>query len=276
MYFRVKEALDMLARPLYVVRGRLPWTPGYYTEKRRTICAAIESGVLRGNKELPPGYGVGIDERAVEYPWIFAQLSEKLGKVLDAGSALNHGFLLERKPLSDANLTIMTLAPEKRRYWNRSISYVFGDLRRTDFADGTFDTVISVSTVEHIGLDNTLLYTGDASKKEADAQGFLPAIREFRRLLKPGGTCLVTVPYGRPGVHGWYQVFDADLVQQLIEAFQPSDYSIDYFGYDARGWHSAAPDDLVNAVFYDFHSGEPCAGDLAAGARGVACMRLRA
>ncbi len=275
IFFKVKETLDVFAMPLYVARGQRPWTPGYYTAKKRAICYAIDSGLLRGNTALPLRYGRGIDERAVELPWVFAQLPERPGKVLDAGSALNYGYLLERAPLNRANLTIMTLAPEKRCFWHRSISYVFGDLRRTDFCDGIFDIVISVSTIEHIGLDNTLLYTGDTSKKESDPLGFVPAIREYRRLLKPGGTCLVTVPYGCPGVHGWYQVFDAGLVQRLIEAFQPKDCSIDYFGYDAQGWHRATPADLAGAVFYDVHNGEPCANDFAAGARGVACLKLR-
>lgn len=274
LLFKIKELLDMLALPLYIARGRRPWTPGYYTEKRRTICSAIRSGLLRAGKELPPGYGLGIDERVVEYPWVFAQLTEQPGKVLDAGSALNHGFLLGLPPLSNANLTIMTLAPEKRCFWDRSISYVFGDLRRTDFADGTFDMVISVSTVEHIGLDNTQLYTNDASKKESDSLGFVPAIREFRRLLKPGGTCLVTVPFGRSGIYGWYQVFDAGQLQRLIDTFQPKEYIIDYFGYDARGWHRATANELAEATFYDVHSGAPYQSDLAAGARGLACVKL--
>ncbi len=274
MLFELKEALDTLATPLYAVRGRRPWSPGYYTAKKEAICSAIDAGVFSGRAELPDGYGYRIDERAVEYPWVLAQLPERPGNVLDAGSALNHRFLVERAPLKDAQLTIMTLAPEKRCFWDRSISYVYGDLRKTLFADAVFDVIVSASTIEHIGLDNTLHYTGDVSKKEADALGFVPAVSEFRRLLRPGGLCLITVPFGRRGVHGWYQVFDMDLVMKVVEAFQPSAYAIEYFGYFADTWRRAKPEEIGDAEFFDIHEGKPFAADFAAGARGVACIRL--
>ncbi len=274
MLFEIKETLDVLAKPLYVARGRRPWSLGYYTDKKNTICSAIDIGLLSGGAELPSGHGSHIDERVVEYPWLFAQLPNNPGKVLDAGSALNHRFLVERAPLKNAHLTIMTLAPEKRCFWDRSISYVFGDLRKTLFADGVFDVVASISTIEHIGLDNTLLYTGDASKKESDALGFMPAVTEFKRILKLGGLCLITVPFGRRGVHGWYQVFDLDLVNKVVEAFQPSSYTIEFFGYGQNGWCRARSEEVAQAEFFDVHEGEAFGADFAAGARAVACIRL--
>lgn len=274
MLFEIKEALDSLVTPFYVARGRRPWSPGYYTAKKKTICSAIDIGVFVDGGDLPPKYGHRIDERAVEYPWLFAQLPNRPGKVLDAGSALNHRFLVERAPIKDAQLTIMTLAPEKRCFWDRSISYVFGDLRKTLFADAVFDVIASVSTIEHIGLDNTMLYTGDASKKETDVHGFMPAVAEFKRVLKPGGLCLITVPFGRRGVHGWYQVFDFDLVMKVVEAFQPSEYTIEYFGHGPDGWRRAEPEEIADVEFFDVHEGKSFGPDLAAGARGVACIRL--
>ena len=275
MLFKLKEVLDLMATPFYLARGRRPWSPGYYTAKWRTIGSAIDTGLLEGASCIPARYGRRMDERVVEYPWVFAQMGRRPGKVLDAGSALNHHHLVDRPPLKNAQLTIMTLAPEKRCFWDRSISYVFGDLRSIEFADDVFDTVISVSTIEHIGLDNTLLYTDDVSKKELDALGFLPAVREFKRVLRPGGLCLITVPFGRPGVHGWYQVFDLELVMRAVEAFQPSGYSLDFFGYDLQGWHPAESGDIMNAEFFDIHENKKFDEDFAAGARGVACIRLK-
>jgi SAM-dependent methyltransferase len=274
MLFQIKEALDRIAKPLYNLQGRRPWSLGYYTAKKDTICAGIDHGLLKSDEQLPSGYGSRIDERSIEYPWIFAQLPAKPGNVLDAGSALNHRFLIERAPLKDAQLTIMTLAPEKRCFWGRSISYVFGDLRNTMFSDASFDVIVSVSTIEHIGLDNTMLYTSDATKNENDANGYLSAIKEFKRILKPGGICLITVPYGKHEVQGWYQVFNERMITELIAAFQPVEHSVDYFGYGMDGWSRTVSENVANADFFDFHKGRGYAHDYAAAARAVACIRL--
>lgn len=274
MLFRVKEILDALALPLYLMRGGRPWSLGYYTAKKKAVCAGIDSGIFSRQKALPTGFGLRIDERVVEYPWLFAQLPKVPGKMLDAGSALNHRFLIDRSPLKEAELTVMTLAPEKRCFWNRSISYVYGDLRKPIFADASFDIVASISTIEHVGLDNTLLYTADSSKKESNVLGFVPAIAEFKRILRSGGICLVSVPFGKRGVHGWYQIFDQALVMKIIEAFQPSQYEIEYFGYSAEGWQRTSPEEIANVEFYDAHAGDSLAADRAAAARGVACLRL--
>jgi SAM-dependent methyltransferase len=274
MIFKIKELLDSLLYPFYLLLGRRPWSGGYYTAKKLAICGGIDSGVMCDGSQLPPGYGYRIDERVVEYPWMFSQLPKSQGRLLDAGSALNHKFLVERAPLSQYELMVMTLAPEKHCFWYKGISYIFGDLRNTEFASGTFDVVASISTIEHIGLDNTLLYTSDVLKKEIDPLGFVPAVTEFKRLLKPGGICLITVPYGRRGVHGWYQIFDASLLSHVIEAFLPSQHSVDYFAYHPDGWQRSAAADIGDAEFFDVHSGSPYGPDFAAGARGVACIRL--
>lgn len=274
MIFKVKELLDTLLYPFYLLSGRRPWRAGYYTAKKRAICGGIDSGVMRGENKLPAGYGHRIDERVVEYPWMFSQLPRNPGRMLDAGSALNHEFLLKRPPLNQHNLTVMTLAPEKRCFWDKGISYIFGDLRNTELASGTFDIIASISTIEHIGLDNTLHYTSDVLKKEREPLGFVQAIAEFKRLLKPGGLCLITVPYGRRGVHGWYQVFDAFMLARIVEAFSPSTHSVDYFAYSPDGWQRCAATDIEDAEFFDIHTGTSYSADFAAAARGVACIRL--
>jgi SAM-dependent methyltransferase len=194
--------------------------------------------------------------------------------MLDAGSALNYEFFVKSHPVSEAKLAICTLAPEKRCYWSRGISYVFDDLRSCMFRSGTFDTIVSISTIEHIGLDNTMLYTADKTKKEDDSEGFRAAVREFRRIVRSGGSCFITVPYGKACKRGWFQVFGEKQVRMVLDDFQPKDLEIEYFRYASDGWCPATPDDLTEATFFDIRQDKKFGPDLAAGARGVVCMRL--
>jgi SAM-dependent methyltransferase len=272
---RLKWALDAAAVPAFRVTGR-PFSPGYQTAKLRTIKSAIDLGVARDGQDLPGGYGIAMDDRVVEYPWLFARLKSDVGKMLDAGSALNHGYLLERPPLMGADLTIMTLAPEKHCYWYQGFSYMFGDLRRTKFADKTFDTIVSISTIEHIGLDNTMLYTGNPADAEKDEGGFAPAVKEFKRILKPGGSCFISFPFGKRANLGWYQVFDRAMVDKVVEVFSPVSYQVDYFGYAKGGWQRSPPEALKDATVYDVHTGQGWGDDRAASSRAIACMQLMA
>jgi SAM-dependent methyltransferase len=274
LVYGLKRLLDMAAMPAFRMRPR-PFGPGYETAKRAIITSAIDRGLLVNDKELPPGFGVAMDERVVEYAWIFSRLTN-VGKMLDAGSTFNHDFLLQRPPLCGADLTIMTLAPEKRCYWHEGYSYVFGDLRNTMFADHVFDTIASISTIEHIGLNNTMLYTGDPNDKESDEDGFVPAVKEFKRILKPGGNCFISVPFGRRDNLGWYQVFDFAKIERIVEAFVPASSRIDYFGYSRGGWSRQPAGALAEATVYDVHTGRGWGDDLAASSRAVACLQLTA
>jgi SAM-dependent methyltransferase len=81
---------------------------------------------------------------------------------------------------------------------------VEADVRELPFADSSFDQALLVSTLEHVGADNAVY--GIVAETGGGAR--LDALRELRRILRRGGTLLVTVPLGEPGDHGWFRQED--------------------------------------------------------------------
>jgi SAM-dependent methyltransferase len=219
---------------------------------------------------LPPGYGVGLDERVVEYPWLFAQRPG--GRTLDAGSALNHEHIVDRLLSRLAALHIATRAPEPVAFTERGVSYLFCDLRDLPLRDGIYDTVVSISTLEHIGMDNTR-YGDPTVRAKSPAEELQHAAEELRRVTRPGGRILVTVPYGRREDHGWFRQFDAADVRGLLGAFEPAQTALVVYAYTAKGWQRSSPKRAQNAAYID-ESGSVPAADCAVAARAVACMAV--
>ena len=264
-----------LRRWRFIGGGRRPWSKGYLEARDACAAAAIDAALQRGRFRPEAGYGRGFDERVVEYPWFFEALPSGPLRLLDAGSTLNHAFVVERLPLARLKLTISTLAPEANCFWRRGISYAFEDLRHLAYRDGQFDAVACLSTLEHIGMDNTLLYTGDPAKREQALRDYLAAIREFQRVLAPGGCLLLSMPYGREQVAPWFQQFTAAMIEECCAAFGPATVERRFFRYSQAGWAEAAQADCDAAVYFDVHDAHAAwrPGDPAA-AGAVVCLKL--
>ena len=151
----------------------LPWSEGYFEHKCAEIARVLRNGAFPEG-ELPPGFGFRLDERIVEYPWLFSRLPACLGVLLDAGSVLNFDFVLAHPALAGKKLHICTLAAENECFWRNGISYLFEDLRRLPYRDGWFDWIISLSTLEHVGMDNSLLYAAGEGEKNGGLSGRRP------------------------------------------------------------------------------------------------------
>jgi SAM-dependent methyltransferase len=254
------------------MRGRKPFTSGYGAYREGAILKATTERVF-DTPGLPGQYGLGLDERIVEYPWLLSRLPSGPGLLLDAGSALNFGYVLSLPSIASKTVFICTLAPEQQSYWDWGVSYIYQDLRRTCFRDSHFDYITCLSTIEHIGLDNTRFYT---DRPEEIAPGsHLEAIRELARVLKPGGQLYLTVPFGRSANLGWLQVFSADVLDRAIAAFAPSTVSEQYFRYTPEGWQTSSRTGAADAGYIDLHAPgvRPLPGQPVA-AEAVACLQL--
>lgn len=258
----------------FILKGKRPWTDGYNEYKWKKIRKYLEKKQFNeGN--LTQNYGFRIDDRIIEYPWLFSQLPNGTGTLLDAGSTLNYELIINQPSLLSKKIYISTLAPESNCFWSKGISYIYEDLRNCCFKDHFFDWIVCISTAEHIGLDNNLLYTSDFSKKENKPDSYISAITEFSRILKPGGTLYITLPFGIKVNRGWFQVYDGQMIDELIMTFGPSSYIESHFRYQPNGWEKSSRKLSKNATCFDIHQQKEYDPDFAAFARGIVCLEMK-
>ena len=109
------------------------------------------------------------------------------------------------------------------------------------FDPGTrYDTIVSVSTLEHVRCD----------EEEKDPQGSTKALENLRRLLAPGGRMLVTVPVD------WNAGLDADLASgrfaldrgTFFRRTSRFDWAVAE-SRDALAMRYGAPHEAANALF---------------------------
>jgi len=270
------ETLDAQLIEQYLSGGRIPYSAGYDQYRRQFLSQVLSDAEqvsrFATRSPLPVGYGRGLDERCVEYPWFFSKASRVARRYLDAGSAMNHAYILSGQLWRDKELTIVTLKPERQSYWDRGISYQFSDLRDLPFRDCWFDEVVCLSTLEHVGMDASV-FTHDTTHREHNRNDFEVALLELRRVLKPGGCLLFSVPFGKYQDSGWFQQFDAALLERCSEAFQPVERDNYFFRYHLSGWEVANPDECADCLYAEWSPdlAKQPPEDLAANARAVAC-----
>jgi len=193
--------------------NKIPWSLGYHEYKWKNIEEGINNEqVLDGirNNSLPVGYGKGIDERVVEYPWLMANLAAGKKSFLDAGSTFNFEEILKVPVIQEKDKYIYTFYPESNNYSKDRISYIYGDLRNLPFKNNFFQTVVCHSTLEHIDMDNSMYgyELGQIKDKSNKSYEYLKVIAELERVTENNGLILLTFPYGVFENHGFFQQFD--------------------------------------------------------------------
>ena len=176
-----------------------------------------------------------LNERLAEYPYVFSQLAKhpEIKSVLDIGSAFS---LL---PIQLATLgyqvTGLDIIDSGDTYHPDFVQIV-SDLFDNKIPDNSFDAVVSISTIEHMGFG----VFGDKVIPDADVRAF----EIVHRLLKPGGIAVITVPVVDAS-SPWYKTttyFSKERIALVSKPFQvlehrllgrkshwQADAEIDYF-----------------------------------------------
>jgi O-antigen chain-terminating methyltransferase len=174
------------------------------------------------------------DERLIEIPWVLARYRGER-RVVDIGYANAAPAYLEALAAA-APGDVVGLDPVEARI--EGIRSVIGDLRAMPFPDASFDVLLCISTIEHVGRDNRVYGADD----ERDESGIPLALREIRRVLAPEGRALLSVPTGAKEDHGWFVQLPATTWRGLFADAGLQVAEEEVYALGADGWRAAAGD----------------------------------
>ncbi len=197
-----------------------------------------------------------VSERAVEVPFVVSAYRGER-RVLEIGYAhAEHRYVQALADLEIPLLVGLDLAPGGRERTG-VFSGVVGDVRECVFRDAAFDLILLVSTIEHVGRDNTAYgIDGGGGEEGPDRR----AIATVARWLAPGGRLLLTVPFGRFEDHGWLVNYDAARLDALVAASGLRIATSRY--YEQRGgWVPCEPSEVASRGYGTL--GVPYAGAVA-------------
>ena len=93
------------------------------------------------------------------------------------------------------------------------IEYINGNSINIDLSNDSVSVVSIISTLEHIGLGRW----GDP----IDPEGDIKTMQEIRRVLKRGGHCILTIPFGYPTVvFNLHRIYDEGRIKTISEGFE--------------------------------------------------------
>jgi len=153
---------------------------------------------------------LGTNERSVEVPWALQRIGGAR-RVLDVGCSTSDYLAELAQEEQPASRQVYGLDPDAPQPI-RNVGIVRGTVVSPPFPTASFDLILCISTVEHVGLP---IYG-----QHEFPHGDILAMRHVRRLLAPGGRLLLTVPFGRAQVNPWFRIYGRGSLRRLAGGFR--------------------------------------------------------
>jgi len=216
--------------------GRIAYLPqllrGDPSTRREFVEESLIERLVHGREPLV-AVGPGLTERVIEIPWVLRSLPDAPAtRVLDVGTAfapMVYKRLLFRQPqrIEVADLADAEIAGLRSH---------LADVRDLPFAEDDFDVAVCVSTLEHVGMDNSNYDV--ASGGGGDAR----ALRELGRVAR---TLFVTVPGGADADMGWQRQYSPDTFRRVVDRAGLVVARLEvYAHHPASGWGPAGEGEI--------------------------------
>lgn len=161
-----------------------------------------------------------VSPRVVENAFAIKSIASlpKGSKILDFGCAEN----ILALQLACMGYKVTGVDVQDYAFRHSNLEFIQGDFLKVGFKK-KFDCVTSLSSVEHVGLG----FYGDI----VDAGGDLRVMEKIRKILKPHGILIITVPFGRSS-SSWERSYDEKSLEELLMGFKitHSEYYVKYKG----------------------------------------------
>jgi SAM-dependent methyltransferase len=266
--------------------GQLKRLPAHYFQMRdrtiRQLIEAIADGRATLEQALRSPALAQLDERVVEYTafieWLERAPALAQRTLLDVGCVLNNALVSDYVARATSMIWLLNPSLEPLQYRDR-VAYVLGDIRRCPLpATQRFTLVTCLSVLEHVGMDNTRygdLASALSHEPEHPERFAADAMAALAARVEPGGSLLVSVPYGvfeyvyehgRPHAPIYY-AFDAGMLEVLLAPIAAWEHNVRIYKMTPNvGWIIAPANDTVFARYAE--------GTVGAG--GVAIISARA
>jgi hypothetical protein len=198
-----------------------------------------------------PHANVPQSERSVELPIVIQFLSAlpRIGRMLEVGNVLSYYGELLPPELDIASRR--TIDKFERASGVENI-----DLMDVDTGD-KFDTIVSISTLEHVGqaVDPRDSYGETGEERDPDAP--LEAVARIYGMLNIGGRAVITVPFGKFTDHRWFIQFGRDYLDRLYDELGVPRLAVETYAMklvgvtddnngdpEVRVWREGNPDEM--------------------------------
>ncbi len=151
-------------------------------------------------------------DRDIEYTWVAINIPDTFGSALDFGSGQTWlGLFAARKGFI---VTGVDLNLSEQFWMYPNLKFVQGDILNLSLPHESFDLIINCSSIEHVGLGGRYGIT------DTNPDGDLEAMAILRRLLKPKGIMLLTIPVGTDRVFPpLHRVYGEDRLPKLLSGW---------------------------------------------------------
>jgi hypothetical protein len=157
-----------------------------------------------------------VNERIVEVPYAFQALArvKRDATVLDVGATESSLCL----SLATLGYHVTAIDPRPNPLSHERLRTVVGNIEDWD-ADASFDAVVCLSTIEHIGM-------GDYGQEASESRVDLEAMQRIRELTTPGGLLVLTTAVGKAGSDAPGRVYGRAGLDELLEGWDVADLTL--------------------------------------------------